>query len=275
MNKNYIQTTDGTYLYYKDWGEGLPIIFLHGWPLSSDAFEDQMLFLANQGFRTLAYDRRGHGRSSQSWEGHSMDQYAKDLAEFIEQLNLKDIILVGHSTGGGVAARYLKNYGTSLIKKLVLLASVTPLLIERDDNPNGVSKKVFDDMRSELLSNRSDFYLTFSKKFYGFNKLLSKTSEGLCQSFFMQAMQGSIKAHYECIAAFSETDQRDDLRAIDIPTLVLYGDQDEIVPPEVSSLEAVKLLIHAQKIEISGAPHGLCSTHKDEVNKALHSFILN
>ncbi|EET82154.1 alpha/beta fold hydrolase [Acinetobacter radioresistens] len=275
MNKNYIQTTDGTYLYYKDWGEGLPIIFLHGWPLSSDAFEDQMLFLANQGFRTLAYDRRGHGRSSQPWEGHNMDQYAKDLADFIEQLNLKDIILVGHSTGGGVAARYLKNYGTGLTKKLVLLASVTPLLIERDDNPNGVSKTVFDDMRDQLLNNRSDFYLTFSKKFYGFNKLLTKTSEGLCQSFFMQAMQGSIKAHYDCIAAFSETDQRDDLKAIDIPTLVLYGDQDEIVPPEVSSLEAVKLLTHAQKIEISGAPHGLCSTHKDEVNQALHNFILN
>lgn len=273
MTDMYIRTPDDTLLYYKDWGEGQPIVFLHGWPLSSDAFEDQMLYLSNCGYRTLAYDRRGHGRSSQPWQGHHMDQYADDLAQFIQQLDLQDVILVGHSTGGGVAARYLRNHGTQQVSKLVLLASVTPLLIEREDHPDGVSKSVFDDMREQLLKNRSDFYLDFSKKFYGFNKLFHSTSEGLCQSFWMQAMQGSNKAHYDSIAAFSETDQREDLQQIDLPTLVLYGDADEVVPPKVSSKEAIKLLSQAEEVEISGAPHGLCSTHKDEVNQTLLAFI--
>ena len=269
----YFKTNKDEQLFYKDWGEGQPIVFSHGWPLSIDAFEDQMLFLANQGYRTLGFDRRGHGRSEQTWNRHYIDQYAEDLHQFIEHLNLENIVLVGHSTGGAVVTRYLKKYGSSKVAKLVLIASVTPLMIEREDHPNGVPKKVFDDMREQVLVNRADFYLTFSKKFFGFDKLLNKTSEGLCQSFYNQAMAGSIKAQYECIAAFSETDLREDLKTIGVPVLVLYGDADEIVPPEVCSQVAVNLLPQAQEVRIAGAPHGLCSTHKDEVNQALLNFI--
>lgn len=269
----YFQAADKTPLYYKDWGKGQPVLFSHGWPLTIDAFEDQMLFLANQGYRTVGFDRRGHGRSGQPWDGHYIDQYADDLHEFIEFLDLNNIVLVGHSTGGAVVTRYLSKYGSTRVSKLVLLSAVTPLMIKREDHPEGVSQDVFDDMREQSLVNRADFYLKFSKKFFGFDKLLHKTSEGLCQSFYQQAMQGSIKAQYECIAAFSETDLREDLKMIGVPVLVLYGDQDEVVPPEVCSQVAVRLLPQAQEVRISGAPHGLCSTHKDEVNQALLNFI--
>lgn len=273
MRHNEIQTQDGTNLYYKDWGSGTPVIFLHGWPLSSDAFEDQMLFLANRGYRTLACDRRGHGRSSQPWEGHHIEQYVDDLHTFIEQFNLTNIILIGHSTGGAVGARYVSKYGQNNVKKLVLLAAVTPLMLQTDTHENGVPISVFDEMRENVLTNRSDFYLKLSKTFFGFDKLLTKTSEGLCQNFWRQGMQGSIKAQYDCIKAFSETDLREDLTQINIPTLVLYGDADEIVPPDVCSVEALKILPNAQEVVISGAPHGLCSTHKNEVNNALLEFI--
>lgn len=267
------KTKDNTNLYYKDWGSGQPVIFLHGWPLSSDAFEDQMLFLANQGYRALACDRRGHGRSEQTWKGHCIEQYADDLNDFIEELNLNNIILVGHSTGGAVVSYYLKKYGSIKISKIALLAAVTPLMIQKEDHPNGVPQKVFDEMREQLLVNRADFYLGFAKKFLGFDKLLTKTSEGLCQSFYQQAMQGSIKAQYDCIAAFSEIDLREDLKTIGVPVLVVYGDADEIVPPDICSKAAVKLLPQVKEICIAGAPHGLCSTHKDEVNQVLLKFL--
>lgn len=268
-----IQLSDGSHLYYKDWGSGPVVVFSHGWPLSSDAFEDQMLFLANQGFRTIAFDRRGHGRSCQPWNGHNIDQYAQDLHEAIEQLKLDEITLVGHSTGGAVVTRYTTRFGQGKVKKLVLLASVTPLMIKRDDHPEGVEAKVFDDIRDQVLSNRSDFYLSFAKTFYGYDKLLNKTSEGIIQNFWRIAMQGSIKAQYDCVSAFSETDLRQDLHQIHIPTLVLYGDADTIVPPEVCSQAALKILSNGREKVIQGAPHGLCSTHKNEVNQALLEFL--
>ena len=268
-----VTLTDGSHLYYKDWGEGPVVVFSHGWPLSSDAFEDQMLFLAERGFRTIAFDRRGHGRSCQPWQGHHIDQYAQDLHEAIEQLKLTEFSLVGHSTGGAVVTRYTTKFGQNKVKKLVLLASVTPLMIQRDDHPDGVEKKVFDEIREGVLQNRNDFYLDFAKKFYGYDKLLNKSSTGVMQNFWRIAMQGSIKAQYDCIAAFSETDLRPDLPQIQQPTLVLYGDTDVIVPPEVCSQAALKLLPHATEVCIQGAPHGLCTTHKDEVNQALIKFL--
>ena len=267
-----IQLSDGSHLYYKDWGSGPTIIFSHGWPLSSDAFEDQILFLANHGFRTIAFDRRGHGRSCQPWEGHHINQYAQDLHEAIEQLKLDEFSLVGHSTGGAVVTRYTTRFGQAKVKKLVLLASVTPLMIKREDHPEGVERKVFDEMRENVLKNRNDFYLDFAKKFYGYDKLLNKSSEGVIQNFWRIGMQGSIKAQHDCIAAFSETDLRSDLSQIQIPTLVLYGDADVIVPPEVCSQGALKLLPNGIEKAISGAPHGLCTTHKDEVNPVLLEF---
>lgn len=269
----YLQLQDGTALYYKDWGSGPAVIFEHGWPLSSDAFEDQMLFLAQHGFRVIAMDRRGHGRSSQPWQGHTIDQYVEDLHALIEHLQLDVLHLVGHSTGGAVVARYTAKYGQHQVQKLALIAAVTPLMIQRDDHPQGVPVEVFDEMRANVLTNRADFYLDFSKKFYDYDRTPSKSSDGVLQNFYRIAMQGSIKAHYDCIAAFSETDLREDLRQIQVPTLVLYGDEDEIVPPEICSEAAVKILAHAQAQVIQGAGHGLCTTHKNEVSFALHSFL--
>ena len=269
---HYFRTSDGTDLYYKDWGTGPAIIFSHGWPLSSDAFEDQMNFLAQHGFRCIGLDRRGHGRSAQSWTGHTIEQYAQDLHELVEHLELDQVHLVGHSTGGAVVTRYTTRYGHDKVTKLVLLASVTPLMIQRDDFPNGVDPHVFDDMREQILANRSDFYLDFARKFYGYTGLFQKSSEGNIQNFWRIAMQGSLKAHYDCIAAFSETDLRADLEQIEALTLVLYGDKDEIVPPDVCSDQALSLLKFSLEKCIEGAPHGLCSTHKNQVNNALLEF---
>jgi non-heme chloroperoxidase len=268
-----LTTTDGTSIYYKDWGDGSVVVFSHGWPLSSDAFEDQMLFLAEHSFRVIAFDRRGHGRSSQPWTGHSIDQYAQDLHQLIEHLGLTEFALVGHSTGGAVVTRYTAKYGQQKVTKLALIAAVTPLMIKREDHPDGVDSDVFDEMRANLLANRADFYLDFAKLFYGYDKLLNKTSEGVIQNFWRIAMQGSIKAHYDCIHAFSETDLREDLTQITVPTLVMYGTADEIVPPEICSQQAVKLLKHAVEKQIKGAPHGLCTTHKNEVSFALKEFL--
>ncbi|GAA5188084.1 alpha/beta hydrolase [Acinetobacter kookii] len=268
-----LTTTDGTSIYYKDWGEGPVVVFSHGWPLSSDAFEDQMLFLAEHGYRVIAFDRRGHGRSSQPWAGHNIDQYAQDMHQLIEHLGLTEFALVGHSTGGAVVTRYTAKYGQHKVTKLALIAAVTPLMIKRDDHPDGVDSDVFDEMRANLLANRADFYLDFAKLFYGYDKLLHKTSEGVIQSFWRIAMQGSIKAHYDCIHAFSETDLREDLTRITVPTLVLYGTADDIVPPEICSRQTVKLLKHGVEEQIKGAPHGLCTTHKNEVSFALKEFL--
>jgi len=268
-----LTTTDGTSIYYKDWGEGPVVVFSHGWPLSSDAFEDQMLFLAEHGYRVIAFDRRGHGRSSQPWAGHNIDQYAQDMHQLIEHLGLTEFALVGHSTGGAVVTRYTAKYGQHKVTKLALIAAVTPLMIKRDDHPDGVDSDVFDEMRANLLANRADFYLDFAKSFYGYDKLLNKTSEGVIQSFWRIAMQGSIKAHYDCIHAFSETDLREDLTRITVPTLVLYGTADDIVPPEICSRQTVKLLKNGVEEQIKGAPHGLCTTHKNEVSFALKEFL--
>jgi non-heme chloroperoxidase len=268
-----LTTTDGTSIYYKDWGEGPIVVFSHGWPLSSDAFEDQMLFLAEHGYRVIAFDRRGHGRSSQPWAGHNIDQYAQDMHQLIEHLGLTEFALVGHSTGGAVVTRYTAKYGQHKVTKLALIAAVTPLMIKRDDYPDGVDSDVFDEMRANLLANRADFYLDFAKAFYGYDKLLNKTSEGVIQNFWRIAMQGSIKAHYDCIHAFSETDLRDDLTQITVPTLVLYGTADNIVPPEICSQQTVKLLKQGVEEQIKGAPHGLCTTHKNEVSFALKEFL--
>ena len=268
-----LTTTDGTSIYYKDWGEGPVVVFSHGWPLSSDAFEDQMLFLAEHGYRVIAFDRRGHGRSSQPWTGHNIDQYAQDMHQLIEHLGLTEFALVGHSTGGAVVTRYTAKYGQHKVTKLALIAAVTPLMIKRDDYPDGVDSDVFDEMRANLLANRADFYLDFAKAFYGYDKLLNKTSEGIIQNFWRIAMQGSIKAHYDCIHAFSETDLRDDLTQITVPTLVLYGTADDIVPPGICSQQTVKLLKQGVEEQIKGAPHGLCTTHKNEVSFALKEFL--
>ena len=268
-----LTTTDGTSIYYKDWGEGPVVVFSHGWPLSSDAFEDQMLFLAEHGYRVIAFDRRGHGRSSQPWAGHNIDQYAQDMHQLIEYLGLTEFALVGHSTGGAVVTRYTAKYGQHKVTKLALIAAVTPLMIKRDDYPDGVDSDVFDEMRANLLANRADFYLDFAKAFYGYDKLLNKTSEGIIQNFWRIAMQGSIKAHYDCIHAFSETDLRDDLTQITVPTLVLYGTADDIVPPGICSQQTVKLLKQGVEEQIKGAPHGLCTTHKNEVSFALKEFL--
>ncbi|WP_349927511.1 alpha/beta hydrolase [Acinetobacter sp. A1-4-2] len=249
------------------------MVFSHGWPLSSDAFEDQMLFLAEHGYRVIAFDRRGHGRSSQPWAGHNIDQYAQDMHQLIEYLGLTEFALVGHSTGGAVVTHYTAKYGQHKVTKLALIAAVTPLMIKRDDYPDGVDSDVFDEMRANLLANRADFYLDFAKAFYGYDKLLNKTSEGIIQNFWRIAMQGSIKAHYDCIHAFSETDLRDDLTQITVPTLVLYGTADDIVPPGICSQQTVKLLKQGVEEQIKGAPHGLCTTHKNEVSFALKEFL--
>lgn len=269
----YLRLQDGTALYYKDWGSGPVVVLEHGWPLSSDAFEDQMLFLAEHGFRVISMDRRGHGRSSQPWHAHNIDQYVEDLRALIEHLKLKQFTLVGHSTGGAVVARYSAKYGQEQVEKLALIAAVTPLMRQTDDHPQGVPIEVFDEMRANLLTNRADFYLDFANKFYGYDQTPSKSSEGVIQNFYQIAMQGSIKAHYDCIAAFSETDLSADLRQIQIPTLVLYGDQDQIVPPAICSQATLKLLSHGQEQVIKGAAHGLCTTHKNEVSFALQSFL--
>ncbi|UYZ83370.1 alpha/beta hydrolase [Entomomonas sp. E2T0] len=268
-----ITVKDGTVIYYKDWGSGQPIVFSHGWPLSSDAFEDQMLFLASHGYRVIAHDRRGHGRSSQPWEGHNMDQYADDLAELTEALDLKDAIHVGHSTGGGEVARYIARHGTKRVAKASLIGAVPPIMIKTDFNPNGLPKDVFDNIRKGVQQDRSTFFYELADTFYGFNHKPSKSAEGLKKSFWLQGMMGSIKALYDCVKAFSETDQREDLKKMTIPTLVIYGDDDQIVPPKSSSEAAAKLLPNATVKVYKGASHGLCSTHKDQINEDLLAFI--
>ncbi|WP_140919678.1 alpha/beta fold hydrolase [Limnobaculum xujianqingii] len=270
---NTIKLKDGTTLYYKDWGYGQPIVFSHGWPLSSDAFEDQMLFLAAHDYRVIAHDRRGHGRSSQPWGGHNMDQYADDLAELTKALDLRDAIHIGHSTGGGEVARYIGRHGTQRVSKAVLIGAVPPIMLKTDFNPAGLPKEVFDGIRKGVHDDRSQFFKDLSETFYGFNRPDSKPSQGLRDSFWLQGMSGSIKALYDCVKAFSETDQREDLKKMTIPTLVIYGDDDQIVPPKSSSEAAIKLLPDPHVKVYKGASHGLCSTHKDQINKDLLEFI--
>lgn len=260
-------------IYYKDWGNGQPIVFSHGWPLSADAWEDQMFFLAQHGYRVIAHDRRGHGRSSQPWSGNNMDTYADDLAKLTEALDLKDAIHVGHSTGGGEVARYIARHGSKRVAKAVLIAAVPPLMLKTDKNPGGLPMNVFDDFRKKVLTDRPQFFKELSMPFYGYNRTNAKVSEGVRDSFWLQGMMCGFPAAYFCIKAFSETDQHDDLKKFDVPTLIIQGDDDQIVPIENSGKLQAKLVKNAQLKIYKGGPHGLCTTEKDKVNGDLLEFI--
>ncbi|NBC98976.1 alpha/beta fold hydrolase [Atlantibacter hermannii] len=268
-----ITLSDGSYLYFKDWGAGQPIVFSHGWPLTADAFEDQILFLGQQGYRVIAHDRRGHGRSSQPWEGHNMDRYADDLAELTAHLDLHDAIHVGHSTGGGEVARYIGRHGTSRVAKAVLIGAVTPIMINTDFNPNGVPKSVFDGIRDGVINDRAAFFKELTLAFYGYNRDGAQASEEVRNSFVRQGMQGSIKALYDCIQPFSETDLREDLRKMTVPTLVIHGDDDQIVPFETCGKVAAEILPDATLKVYEGGSHGICTTHKQQINQDLLEFI--
>lgn len=270
---SYITTKDGTEIYYNDWGKGQPVVFSHGWPLSADAFEDQMFYLAERGYRCIAHDRRGHGRSSQPWNGNDLDTYADDLAELVKKLDLKDAIHVGHSTGGGEVARYFARHGTNRVAKAVLIASVPPLMLKTEKNPGGLPIKVFNDLRGGVLTDRSKFFKDLSIPFYGYNRSGANVSEGVRNSFWLQGITCGFPAAYFCIKAFSETDQYDDLKKIDVPTLIIQGDDDQIVPFENAGKLQAKLIKGAELKVYKGAPHGLCSTEKDKVNADLLAFI--
>src|SRR4051812_37327005 len=268
-----ITTKDGTQLYYKDWGTGQPVVLSHGWPLTADAFEDQMFFLASNGYRCIAHDRRGHGRSSQPWTGNDMDTYADDLAALVKALDLKGAIHVGHSTGGGEVARYLGRHGTRRVAKAVLIGSVPPLMLKTPANPGGLPTDAFDQIRTAVLADRSQFFKDLSGPFYGANRPGAKGSQGLRDSFWLQGMQPGFKGAYDCIKAFSETDFTEDLKKFDVPTLVLHGDDDQIVPIGASALLSSRMMQGSRLKVYPGAPHGLCSTHKDRVNADLLDFL--
>ena len=267
-----IKTRDNSEIYYKDWGKGQPVVFSHGWPLSADAWEDQMLFLGSRGYRCIAHDRRGHGRSGQPWGGNDMDTYADDLATLLETLDLKNAIHVGHSTGGGEVARYIARHGTKRVAKAVLISSIPPLMLKTATNPGGLPIEVFDQLRAGVLADRSQFLKDLSGPFYGANRSGAKVSQGLRDTFWLQGMQAGLKAVHDCIKVFSETDQTEDLRKFDVPTLILHGDDDQIVPIADSSLLSAKLIKNARLEIYKGAPHGMCSTHKDRVNADLLAF---
>jgi non-heme chloroperoxidase len=266
-------TKDGTQIYYNDWGTGQPVVFSHGWPLSADAFEDQMFFLSQRGYRCIAHDRRGHGRSSQPWTGNDMDTYADDLAELVAKLNLKGAIHVGHSTGGGEVARYIARHGTKRVAKAVLISSVPPLMLKTPANPTGTPIEVFDQLRAGVQADRSQFFKDLSLPFFGYNRKGAKVSEGVRNSFWLQSMMAGFPAAYFCIKAFSETDQTEDLKKFDVPTLIIQGDDDQIVPAAAASTLQAKLIKGAEVKIYKGAPHGLCTTLKDEVNTDLLAFV--
>jgi non-heme chloroperoxidase len=268
-----IITKDGTEIYYNDWGTGQPIVFSHGWPLSADAFEDQMFYLASRGYRVIAHDRRGHGRSSQPWNGNDLDTYADDLAELVRKLDLENAIHIGHSTGGGEVARYIGRHGTKRVAKAVLIGAIPPLMLKTPANPGGLPVAVFDQLRAGVQADRSQFWTDLSLPFYGYNRPGAKISEGVRQSFWLQGMMAGFPASYFCIKAFSETDLTEDLKRFDVPTLVLHGDDDQIVPIGASAMISSKLIRNATLKVYKGAPHGMCTTLKDQVNAELLAFI--
>ena len=268
-------THDGTDLYYKDWGSGRPVVFSHGWPLNADAWDEQAFLVASNGFRAIAHDRRGHGRSGQPWTGNDLDTYADDLAELIEALDLHDVVLVGHSTGGGEVTRYMGRHGTSRVAKAVLLGAITPLMLKTEDNPGGLPLDAFDAIRAGLSADRAQFYRELSAPFYGANRDGSTVSDGLRQTFWLWGMQVGFKGAFDCVKAFSETDLTEDLKRIDVPTLIVHGDDDQIVPIDASARRSSQLVKDATLKVYAGAPHGLASTapYKERFNEDLLAFI--
>jgi non-heme chloroperoxidase len=273
LTMSKITVSDGTEIYYKDWGTGQPIVFHHGWPLSGDDWDGQMLFFLNQGFRVIAHDRRGHGRSSQTANGHEMDTYAADVAELAKALDLKDAIHVGHSTGGGEVIRYVAKHGKGRVAKAVLISAVTPIMAKTASNPDGIPMQIFDEIREGTATKRAQYFQDFTIPFYGYNREGAKISQGIRDNWWRQGMMGSAKAHYDCIKAFSETDFTEDLKSVDVPVLILHGEDDQIVPYPLTAVKAIKLLKNGKLISYPGFPHGMPATEAATINKDLLAFI--
>jgi non-heme chloroperoxidase len=269
----FITTTDGTSIFYKDWGSGPPVLFSHGWPLSADAWDAQMIFLGERGYRVIAHDRRGHGRSGQPWNGNDMDTYADDLATLVEALDLRDLTLVGHSTGGGEITHYIGRHGTARVAKVVLIGAVPPLMLKTEANPGGLPIEVFDGIRKGTYDNRAQFFKDLPMPFYGYNRDGAKVSEGVRDSFWLQGMMGGLKGQYDCIREFSEVDYTEDLKKFDIPTLIIHGDDDQIVPIGAAAHMSSKIVKGATLKVYPGAPHGLATTHQDQLNADLLAFL--